>query len=208
MTARFITVEGGEGVGKSTQIRLLSAALDESGIDHIVTREPGGSEGAELVRTILLGGDVARWRAGPEALLFAAARGDHFEKTIRPALADGKWVLCDRFVDSSRAYQGIAGGLGDAAIMAMHQIGSGGLMPDRTILLTLDAGEARDRAQARDAGAGDRFEQKGVDYHQAVADAFETIADDQPDRVRRVTASGDTADVQTRIWAAIADLLS
>jgi dTMP kinase len=207
VTPRFITLEGGEGVGKSTQLSLLAELLEKRGIACVATREPGGSPGAELVRDVLLGGDVDRWSAGPEALLFAAARGDHVEKTIRPALARGAWVVCDRFVDSSRAYQGIAGQLGDDAIMALHTIGSGGLLPDRTIVLTLSADEARLRARARDVDGGDRFEKKDHAYHKAVVDAFEIIAADESDRVRLVDATGDVTVVQRRIVDQLADLL-
>lgn len=208
MTARFITLEGGEGVGKSTQLKLLVDFLKARGIASVATREPGGSPAAELVRQVLLGGDVERWSAGPEALLFAAARGDHVEKTIRPALARGTWVVCDRFVDSSRAYQGIAGQLGDDAVMALHAIGSGGMMPDRTILLSLSSDKARQRAQQRDAGEGDRFEQKNEQYHIDVNRAFETIAAQEGDRVRLVDASGNIEAVHRRIVDELGDLLS
>lgn len=208
MTARFITLEGGEGVGKSTQLKLLVDFLKARGIAAVATREPGGSPAAELVRQVLLGGDVERWSAGPEALLFAAARGDHVEKTIRPALARGTWVVCDRFVDSSRAYQGIAGQLGDDAVMALHAIGSGGMMPDRTILLSLSSDKARQRAQQRDAGEGDRFEKKSEQYHIDVNRAFETIAAQEGDRVRLVDASGDVDAVHRRIVDELGDLLS
>lgn len=207
VTAKFITLEGGEGVGKSTQLTLLAGWLETRGIACIATREPGGSAGAELIREALLGGDVERWSAGPEALLFAAARGDHVEKTIRPALARGAWVVCDRFVDSSRAYQGIAGQLGDEAIMAMHAIGSGGMMPARTIVLSLSNNEARQRAQQRDAGASDRFEQKDTRYHLDVNRAFQTIAAKEGDRVRLVDASGEVDDVHRRIVDELTDLL-
>jgi dTMP kinase len=208
VTARFITLEGGEGVGKSTQLKLLVDFLKARGIASVATREPGGSPAAELVRQVLLGGDVERWSAGPEALLFAAARGDHVEKTIRPALARGTWVVCDRFVDSSRAYQGIAGQLGDDAVMALHAIGSGGMMPDRTILLSLSSDKARQRAQQRDAGEGDRFEQKNEQYHIDVNRAFETIATQEGDRVRLVDASGNIEAVHRRIVDELGDLLS
>lgn len=208
MTARFITLEGGEGVGKSTQLKLLVDFLKARGIASVATREPGGSPAAELVRQVLLGGDVERWSAGAEALLFAAARGDHVEKTIRPALARGTWVVCDRFVDSSRAYQGIAGQLGDDAVMALHAIGSGGMMPDRTILLSLSSDKARQRAQQRDAGEGDRFEKKNEQYHIDVNRAFETIAAQEGDRVRLVDASGNIEAVHRRIVDELGDLLS
>jgi dTMP kinase len=124
VTGRFISLEGGEGAGKSTQVRALAAALEARGLPVLVTREPGGSEGAEAIRTLLMEGAVARWSPHSEALLFAAARADHVEKTIRPALGAGTWVICDRFIDSSRAYQGVAGGIDDAAVLALHGFGS------------------------------------------------------------------------------------
>src|SRR6187402_420899 len=134
---RFISLEGGEGVGKSTQARALAAALRARGFDVVETREPGGSAGAEAIRALLLEGGADRWGSRAEALLFAAARADHVDKTILPALAAGKWVLCDRFLDSSIAYQGGADGLGADAIRALHAVGGDGLLPDRTLLLTL-----------------------------------------------------------------------
>lgn len=205
--ARFITLEGGEGVGKSTQLALLTRFLEKREIACAQTREPGGSPGAELVRQLLLDGDVDRWSARPEALLFAAARADHVEKTIIPTLARGVWVVCDRFIDSSRAYQGIAGLLGDAAIMEMHATGSGGLLPDRTIVLSLSADEARRRARARDNDTGDRFEKKANNYHEDVRRAFETIADQESTRVRLVDAAGSVDEVHRRIVYEITDLL-
>ncbi|WP_077146435.1 dTMP kinase, partial [Sphingopyxis sp. KK2] len=139
MSGRFITLEGGEGVGKSTQLRALAAALAARGLDIVTTREPGGSPGAEAIRTLLMEGSDDRWNARSEALLFAAARADHVARLIRPALERGAWVLCDRFVDSSRAYQGAGGGLTDADILTLHRIGSEGLLPDRSFLLALGA---------------------------------------------------------------------
>ncbi|MDB5737225.1 MAG: thymidylate kinase, partial [Sphingomonas bacterium] len=154
---RFISLEGGEGVGKSTQAKALAAALRARGHDVIETREPGGSPGAEAIRKLLLEGEADRWNAGAEALLFAAARADHVARTIRPAIAVGKWVVCDRFLDSSLAYQGGAGGIAIEQLRVLHQVGSGGLLPDRTLLLTLPAEEAARRAEARDRGASDRI---------------------------------------------------
>ena len=203
---RFISLEGGEGAGKSTQAASLAAALAMRGIEAVVTREPGGSEGAEGVRALLLGGDVARWSPHSEALLFAAARADHVEKRIRPTLEAGAWVICDRFVDSTRAYQG-AGGIDDAAILALHAFGTKGLLPDRTLVLEIDHREGDARASVRDAGARDRFAQKGADFHEAVAAAFRRIATREPDRVRLVDASGEPADVTARLLAELADLL-
>lgn len=161
VTGRFLSLEGGEGAGKSTQARLLAAALADRGIDALITREPGGSEGAEAIRTLLMEGAVTRWSAHSEALLFAAARADHVEKTIRPAIGAGRWVICDRFLDSSRAYQGLAGGIDDAAILALHGFGSRGLLPDRTFVLELTPEAGRARAEARDGAAADRFAARG-----------------------------------------------
>ena len=207
MTGRFITLEGGEGVGKSTQARALAAALRARGIELIETREPGGSEGAEAIRRLLLEGSADRWSARAEALLFAAARADHLEKTILPALATGKWVICDRFLDSSLAYQGGADGLGDEAIKALHQIGSNGYLPDRTLLLALPPGEASHRAQHRDRGQSDRIGGRDGIYHTRVAAIFDGLAAAEPRRFRRIDALGATDEVTARLIAALADLL-
>jgi dTMP kinase len=204
---RFISLEGGEGVGKSTQARRLADALGARGIDAIVTREPGGSPNAEAIRALLLQGDGGRWSMAAEALLFAAARSDHVDRLIRPAIDAGRWVICDRFIDSSRAYQGDAGGLGDDAVMALHRIGSGGFMPDRTLVLTLPGTDALARAQARDAGDSDRIGGRGADYHARVARAFAGFVQAEPERMRTVDASGTADDVTDRLVAAIADLL-
>lgn len=207
MTGRFITLEGGEGVGKSTQASRLADALRVRGIDVVQTREPGGSPGAEAIRALLLTGEADRWTPGAEALLFAAARADHVAKTIRPALKRGSWVVCDRFLDSSRAYQGGADGIADADLMCLHAIGSEGMMPDRTLLLALPMDEAERRAAARDAGGGDRFGERGGAYHLRVAAAFRALADADPVRFRVVDASGDPADVTDRLIEALSDLL-
>lgn len=207
MTAgRFLTLEGGEGVGKSTQARALVAALETRGVHAVLTREPGGSEGAEAIRDLLMQGEVRRWSAHAEALLFAAARADHVDKLIRPLVEAGSWVVCDRFIDSSRAYQG-AQGIDDAAILALHGFGSRGFLPDRTLLLTLPGGEGDARARARDGAAVDRFAVRGEDFHRAVAATFDRIAAAESDRVRRVDASGPVAVVTDRLIDAVADLL-
>ena len=155
MTARgrFLSIEGGEGVGKSTQINALADMIRNHGHEVILTREPGGTEGAEIIRQLLLGGSAERWLPRAEALLFAAARSDHVERLIEPALASGKWVIADRFIDSSRAYQGAGSGMSDDDIMTLHNIGSRGLLPDRTLVLRLDPKEAAQRAAARERGA-------------------------------------------------------
>jgi len=207
MTGRFLSLEGGEGAGKSTQVRALAAALAERDIPAIVTREPGGSDGAEAIRGLLMQGEVARWSAHSEALLFAAARADHVEKVIRPAIGAGIWVICDRYLDSTRAYQGAAGGIDDAAILALHAFGSRGLLPDRTFLLDLPPGEGARRAGARDGAAADRFAMRGADFHDAVAGAFREYAAREPDRFRVIDAAAPTEDVTAAVIAALADLL-
>ena len=207
MTGRFISLEGGEGAGKSTQAARLAAALLERGITAIVTREPGGSEGAEAIRELLMHGAVSRWSARTETLLFAAARADHVEKLIRPALSRGDWVICDRFIDSTRAYQGVAGGVEDADIMAVHAIGSKKLLPDRTFVLEVPIDEGRARAASRDGAAADRFAARGDAFHADVAAAFRRFAAQDSARFRLIGAS-DTPDVITRrILTDLADLL-
>jgi dTMP kinase len=203
---RFITLEGGEGVGKSTQARRLADALEAHGLHVIVTREPGGSEGAEAIRDLLMQGDVTRWSPHAEALLFAAARADHVEKRIRPAIGAGEWVICDRFIDSTRAYQG-GQGIDDAAILALHGFGSKGLLPDRTFLLELPVDEGRARAAGRDPAANDRFEARDTAFHDAVASGFARIANSEADRVRRIDASGAPDVVTQALMDALADLL-
>ncbi|MFZ5704021.1 MAG: dTMP kinase [Pseudomonadota bacterium] len=207
MTGRFVSLEGGEGAGKSTQARALAAALRARGIEVVETREPGGSEGAEAIRRLLLEGSGDRWTMEAEALLFAAARADHVAKTIKPALAAGQWVLCDRFVDSSIAYQGGAGGLGLDRIRALHAFGSGGFLPERTLLLTLPPEEAAKRAAVRDRDGADRIGGRDAAYHAAVASAFEAVAAAEPERVRRIDARGTPDEVTARLIDALADLL-
>lgn len=208
MRGRFISIEGGEAVGKSTQIRLLADALKASGRSVTVTREPGGTDSAEAIRALLLEGGADRWNARSEALLFAAARADHVARLIRPAVEAGGWVLSDRFLDSSRAYQGIAGGLGDDAILDLHRFGSQGFLPDRTLLLELPADEAARRATVRDGGTSDRIGGRDAAYHAAVAQAFRTFAADDPDRFCLIDASGDSAAVHARIWDSIGPMLA
>lgn len=207
MAGRFISLEGGEGVGKSTQVRRLAEALRARGIDVIETREPGGSAGAEAIRRLLLEGAGDRWTAPTEALLFAAARADHVARTIKPAVAAGKWVLSDRYLDSSIAYQGGADGLGEEAIRTLHGIGSGGYLPDRTLLLALPAGDAVARAAARDRDGADRIGGREDAYHARVAESFDRLAVAEPDRFRRIDALGAPEAVTNRLIAAIADLL-
>ncbi|TPG42973.1 dTMP kinase [Sphingomonas koreensis] len=206
-TGRFISLEGGEGAGKSTQAKRLAAALHDRGIEALVTREPGGSEGAEAIRGLLMHGEVTRWSPHSEALLFAAARADHVEKRINPAIGAGAWVICDRFVDSSRAYQGVAGGIDDAAVLALHGFGSRGLLPDRTFVLEVPHDEGAARATGRDGAAADRFAARGAGFHRDVADAFRRFAAAEPDRVRLVDATGTPEAVTERLLAGLTDLL-
>jgi len=202
---RFISLEGGEGAGKSTQLKALAADLRKRGMEVIETREPGGSEGAEKIRELLLTGTEDRWGARAEALLFAAARADHVDKTIRPALEAGQWVISDRFIDSSLAYQGGAGGLGIDAVRAINAFGIDDCFPDRTLVLALAEGGAR--ARARDNHAGDRIGGRPENYHQKVDLGFREIAAEEPGRVRIVDASGEPEEVTERLIEAIADLL-
>lgn len=202
---RFITLEGGEGVGKSTQVKALADSLQERGIEVLVTREPGGSEGAEKIRELLLAGSDERWGARAEALLFAAARADHVDKIVRPALEAGRWVLSDRFIDSSLAYQGGAGGLGIEMVREINAFGVGDCFPDRTLILALAEGGAR--ARARDNEESDRIGGRPEGYHQKVDLAFRLIAAEEPGRVRIIDAAGEAEEVTPRLLDAIADLL-
>lgn len=200
----FISLEGGEGVGKSTQVKALAEALRQRGLEVLVTREPGGSDGAEIIRNLLLGGEDERWGAKAEALLFAAARADHVEKIIQPALDSGRWVLSDRFVDSSLAYQGGAGGLGIEAVRAINAFALDGSFPDRSLVLLSDDGV--ERARARDTDGSDRIGGRSDDYHRKVEAAFRIIAAEEPERVKLIDASGTEQEVTRRLLDAIADL--
>ena len=202
---RFISLEGGEGAGKSTQLKALARELRNRGITVVETREPGGSEGAEKIRELLLSGDEERWSARAEALLFAAARTDHVDKVVRPAILRGEWVLSDRFVDSSLAYQGGAGDLGIEAVRSINAFGIDEWFPDRALVLALAEGGAR--ARARDNEESDRIGGRPENYHQKVDLAFRLIAAEEPERVRIVDASGSKEEVTKRLLAEIADLL-
>lgn len=204
---KFIALEGGEGTGKSTQSRMLSDALQERGLTTVQTREPGGTPGAEAIRGLLLDPPGEGWGPQAEALLFAAARSDHVEKLVRPALEAGKWVVCDRFVDSSRAYQGGAGGLGDEAIVTLHAIGSGGLRPDLTVLVDVPPEVVAKRLAARDGGQSDAIGGREATYHAKVARAFRGLAKEDPTAFAIVDGDAAPDVVHTRIMAAIASLL-
>lgn len=202
---RFISLEGGEGVGKSTQLQELAARLRGRRLEVVETREPGGSQGAEAIRSLLLQGDERRWTIEAEALLFAAARADHVDKTIRPALERGAWVISDRFIDSSLAYQGGAGGLGIERVRELHRFATGDFLPDRTLVLMLK--EGRERASERDGGSPDRIGGRPAEFHHKVNAAFEAIAAEEPGRVRLVDGSGSESEVAGRLIANLADLL-
>ncbi len=204
MTGRFISFEGGEGTGKSTQIRLLADRLRAQGREVVVTREPGGTEGAESIRALLLNGDPGRWSPVTEALLMNASRADHVERLVKPALARGAWVLTDRYADSTFVYQGIAGDVGEAALLALHAHATGNLWPDLTIILDLPEGEGLARAMTR--GGEGRFEAKGTAFHAAVRDGFRLRADQAPDRCKLIDAGGAVADVADKINAAVQSL--
>jgi len=201
---RFITLEGGEGAGKSTQARGLADWLRGRGHDVIETREPGGTPGAEAVRTLLLTGGGDRWDIATEALLFAAARADHVSRLIRPALAAGRWVISDRFLDSSLAYQGAAGGLGVETVRAANALAVGDLRPDLTLLLDLPAATGARRAMARDGDDADRIATRGADYHRRVSAAFHDLAAAEPGRFAIVDAAADVESVAEHIRAIVA----
>lgn len=199
---RFITFEGGEGVGKSTQIRRLVARLQSDGIEVLATREPGGSPGGEAIRDLVLNGVADRWSALTETLLMYAARRDHIERVIQPALARGDWVVCDRFADSSRAYQGGAGGVEPGLLDALdiHVLGS--VWPDLTLVFDLPPDVGLSRAQSR-TGTEIRFESKGIEYHARLRSAFLAVAKADPDRCKVIPASGSEDEVAALVWSAV-----
>lgn len=205
---RFISLEGGEGTGKSTQATALAKILEEKGYAVRLTREPGGTAGAEIIRELLLTGGEDKWDIRTEALLFAAARAEHCAKLIRPALARGEWVICDRFIDSSRAYQSVTGDLTDAEIMALHKLGSNDLMPDRTFILDLPEEVASRRASARDRGDSDRIGSRNSDYHQAVMANFRQFAANEPNRIRLIDASLSAEHITAILLENLGDLMS
>jgi dTMP kinase len=203
---RFITFEGGEGSGKSTQIRTLAERLDAAKLRAIVTREPGGSPGAEIIRHLLLSG-VGKL-LGPEAetLLFSAARDDHVRTVIMPALNQGVWVLCDRFSDSTRVYQGRLGKVDPAVLNAMERVTIGDLKPDLTIILDVPVEVGMQRAaKRRGTGAADRFEAEDIKFHQELREAYQQIAAAEPERCVLIDATAEPATVAANIWAALRD---
>lgn len=204
---RFIALEGGEGAGKSTQARLLAEALRARGLKVVTTREPGGTPGAEAIRSLLLGTEGEGWHPRAEALLFAAARSDHVERLIVPAIEAGQWVICDRYVDSSRAYQGGGSGLSDAEVMQLHRIGSGGLLPDLTLLFEVSPEVAASRLKARDGDGADRIGGREAAYHARVGAAFASFAKAEPARFARIDGNGTPEQTHLLALAALAPLI-
>jgi len=205
-SAYFISLEGGEGCGKSTQIKAIGSKLMAMGHDVLITREPGGTDNAETIRELLLSGGNNRWDARAEALLFAAARGDHVRNLIKPALERGQWVLCDRFLDSSRAYQSGGSGLNDEMILKLHDIGSDGFMPKRTIILDLDEDIANERVSMRDGEVRDRIGGRDKEFHAKVRAAFRKYKQQDPERIKLIDAKDDIDIVTDNIMRQLSDL--
>lgn len=200
-SGKFITFEGGEGAGKSTQVRLLAKTLQERGLDVVQTREPGGAPQAELLRELLISGDTDRWSPSAEALLNYAARDDHLRATIRPALGRGAWVLCDRFSDSTRAYQGLAGEVGLDMIDAIDRQIVGTTRPDLTLIMNISPETGLQRAH--DRGDANRFENKGLAFHKRLQASFLQIAEAYPERCVVIEASGEIEDISNAIWEVV-----
>jgi dTMP kinase len=206
--ARFLTLEGGEGVGKSTQVKRLLANLSRVSIPAVRTREPGGTPRAEAIRSFILQGRSESWGPGAEAILFAAARHDHVAQLIAPHLAQGTWVISDRFHDSTRAYQGLTGGVEDKLIEALETLALDGHVPDLTIVLDMDPERAFERVAHRDvedglAQTGDRFEKEELDWHQRLREAFLAIAAANPERCLVFAADQDQDALEQAIWEAV-----
>ena len=202
---RFITLEGGEGAGKSTQARRLAERLGELGYQVVLTREPGGSEGAEVLRNLLVQGDAGRWSPIAETLMMYAARADHLERKIRPALAEGAWVICDRFSDSTRAYQGAGGGVSPEVIEEIDHAVVGVDRPDLTLIFDLPVETGLERAHQR--GGDARFESKGEAFHRRLREGYLKIAAQEPDRCVVIDAAAHMDDVTERVWRAVEERL-
>ena len=204
MRGKFITFEGGEGTGKSTQAAMLGARLESYGLAVQLTREPGGSPGAEIIRHVLLTGAAKPLGADVEAMLFAAARDDHVQYTILPALRSGKWVVCDRFADSTRVYQGILGQVDQKLINVLERVSVGELAPDLTVILDLPVQVGLERAKLRRGPAqADRFEGEGADFHEKLREAYLAIATREPDRCVVIDAIASKDVVADAIWQAV-----
>jgi dTMP kinase len=204
MLGKFITLEGGEGTGKSTQAAMLALRLESLGLGVALTREPGGSPGAEIIRHVLLSGAAKPFGPEVEAMLFAAARDDHVQCTILPALESGKWVICDRFADSTRVYQGILGRVDERLIKGLERVSIGTLAPDLTVVLDVPVELGLERVRLRrGAATPDRFEAENVEFHQKLRQAYLAIAAEEPARCVVVDASGAKEDVAKSIWDAV-----
>ncbi len=207
--SKFITFEGGEGAGKSTQATILANRLARAGLRVFTTREPGGSPAAEEIREALLSGQVEQFGPLAEAVLFSVARQDHIDNAISQALSEGKWVVCDRFLDSTRAYQGASGGVPRPIINALERLTVRGLMPDLTLILDIPASDGLARVAQRGAvDALDRFEAEDLAMHERVRSAFLEIAEEEPDRCIVIDAHQPEAMVAEDIWETVADRLS
>lgn len=204
MRGKFITFEGGEGTGKSTQAAMLAGHLESYGLAVALTREPGGSPGAEIIRHVLLTGAAKPLGADVEAMLFAAARDDHVQCTILPALQSGKWVVCDRFADSTRVYQGTLGQVDQKLINVLERVSVGELSPDLTVILDLPVQVGLERAKLRRGNAeADRFEGEGAEFHEKLREAYLAIAAREPDRCVVIDASAAKDVVADAIWQAV-----
>ncbi|HEX4534112.1 MAG TPA: dTMP kinase [Rhizomicrobium sp.] len=201
--ARFITFEGGEGTGKSTQAKRLAARLDAHGIKCVLTREPGGSAGAEDIRKLLVEGEPGRWDALTEAMLMFAARTDHVTRTIKPALANGDWVICDRFTDSTYAYQGVGRGLSHETLARIDSVTLESFRPDLTLVLDLPVETGLKRAAQRGGGEA-RFEKFDVQFHEKLRQAFRDIAAREPHRCVLIDVDGSEDGIAEKIWSAVA----
>lgn len=208
MRGRFITFEGGEGTGKSTQAAMLALRLEALGLGVLLTREPGGSPGAEIIRHVLLSGAAKPFGPEAEAMLFAAARDDHVQCTILPALEAGKWVICDRFIDSTRVYQGILGEVDQRLIKGLERVSIGDLIPDLTVVLDVAVERGLERVRARRGAAKpDRFEAEDVEFHHKLRDAYRSLAAAEPERCVLVDAGAAKEKVAQKIWTAVAKRL-
>ncbi len=204
MRGRFITFEGGEGTGKSTHAARLAERLKSFGVGVHQTREPGGSLGAEIIRYVILSGVAKPLGAEAEAVLFAAARNDHLDTVIRPALQRGVWVLCDRFADSTRVYQGVAGNVDPRSIRALERIVVGDTKPDLTFILDVPAAEGMKRAAMRRGASGaDRFEDEALAFHEKLRDGFLMLAANEPSRCVLIDATAPRDDVAEQIWRTV-----
>ncbi len=203
MRGKFITLEGGEGSGKTTQAGQLADALRRSGIDALVTREPGGAPGAEEIRALLVAGEVGRWRPLTEALLHFAARHEHLTRTVLPTLEAGRWVVCDRFADSTMAYQGYGHQLGGQTIARLNDLVLDHFAPDLTLILDLPVEEGLHRASHRTAGHEDRYERMDLEFHQRLREGFLEIARQAPERCAVVAATATAEEVQNAIRAVV-----